>query len=76
MVLLSDIGANTLLLHPDTFDRSLPMPNRLALLRDYVQGGGGLIMIGGYLTFRGSTAGPATPAPPVEEALPVDDFHG
>ena len=29
VVMLSDIGANTLLLHPDTFVRSKPLPNRL-----------------------------------------------
>src|SRR5690349_2865315 len=33
-VMLSDIGANTLLLHPDTFVRSRQLPNRLLALRD------------------------------------------
>src|SRR6187200_3125683 len=51
-VLLSDIGANTLLLHPDTFDRSIPLPDRLAAIREYVADGGGLVMIGGYLSFQ------------------------
>ena len=55
-VVLSDIGANTLLLHPDTFDRSVPRPDRLAAIRDYVAGGGGLVMVGGYLTFQGIDA--------------------
>lgn len=27
VVVLSDIGANTLLLHPDTFERSVPRPD-------------------------------------------------
>ena len=40
VVILSDIGTNTLLLHPDTFERSRRMPNRLALLREYVAAGG------------------------------------
>ena len=35
-VILSDIGANTLLLHPDTFVLSKALPNRLNALRDYV----------------------------------------
>ena len=56
VVVLSDIGSNTLLLHSDTFERSVAMPNRLALLRDYVADGGGLVMIGGYLTFQGIDA--------------------
>ena len=52
-VMLSDIGSNTLLLHPDTFVRSRVLPNRLAAIRDYVANGGGLVMIGGYMTFQG-----------------------
>ena len=48
-IILSDIGANTLLLHPDTFIHSKTSPNRLDLIHDYVQNGGGLMMIGGYL---------------------------
>src|SRR5437764_23258 len=42
-VILSDIGANTLLLHPETFVRSRPLPNRLDAIRDYVRLGGGLV---------------------------------
>ena len=70
-VILSDIGANTLLLHPDTFERSRPMPNRLALLSDYVAAGGGLVMVGGYLTFQGIEGKGRYAGTPVEEALPV-----
>ncbi len=36
-VMLSDIGANTLLLHPDTWLRSKRTPNRLKLLKSYVE---------------------------------------
>lgn len=71
VVVLSDIGANTLLLHPETFERSAALPNRLALLRDYVAGGGGLVMVGGYLTFQGIDAKARYAGTPVEEALPV-----
>jgi uncharacterized membrane protein len=71
VVMLSDIGANTLLLHPDTAERSVPTANRLALLRDYVQGGGGLVMIGGYLTFQGLDGQARYAGTPVEAALPV-----
>lgn len=49
-VILSDIGANTLLLPSATFARSEKRPNRTKLIRDYVREGGGLIMVGGYLT--------------------------
>jgi uncharacterized membrane protein len=70
-VILSDIGANTLLLHPDTFARSQPLPNRLEAIRDYVRAGGGLVMVGGYLTFQGIEAKARYHGTPVEEALPV-----
>jgi uncharacterized membrane protein len=39
-IILSDIGANTLLLHPDTWLKSRRTANRLTLLHDYVAGGG------------------------------------
>jgi uncharacterized membrane protein len=75
VVMLSDIGANTLLLHPDTFVRSKPTANRLHSIRDYVKNGGGLVMIGGYLTFQGIEAKGKWAGSPVEEALPVTLFH-
>src|SRR3954467_14082475 len=71
VVILSDIGSNSLLLSPDTFERSLSAPNRLALLRDWVASGGGLVMVGGYLTFQGIDAKGRYAGSPVEEALPV-----
>lgn len=71
VVLLSDIGANSLLLSPDTFVRSLSAPNRLVLLRDWVRGGGGLVMVGGYLTFQGIEAKGHYAGSPIEDALPV-----
>lgn len=70
-VILSDIGSNTLLLHPDTFDRSVPLPDRPAVIREYVAEGGGLVMIGGYLTFQGIDGRARWAGTPVEDALPV-----
>jgi uncharacterized membrane protein len=71
LVILSDIGSNTLLLHPETFARSASFPNRLALLRDFVAAGGGLIMIGGYLSFQGIDGKARYHGTPIEAALPV-----
>lgn len=45
-IILSDIGANTLLLHPDTWLKSRRTANRLTLLHDYVAGVGEAMMIG------------------------------
>ncbi len=70
-VILSDIGANTLLLHPETFERSIPHADRLVAIRDYVAAGGGLVMVGGYLTFQGIDAKARYAGSPVETALPV-----
>ncbi len=70
-VILSDIGANTLQLHPDTFDHSVPHADRLQVVRDYVAAGGGLIMVGGYLSFQGIDARARYAGTPVEDALPV-----
>jgi uncharacterized membrane protein len=71
-VLLSDIGANTLLLHPETFNKSKVLPNRLELIRDYVRGGGGLVMAGGYLTFQGIDGKGQYAGSAVEDVLPVN----
>lgn len=71
LIILSDIGANTILLHPETFLKSVVLPNRLQQLHDYVAAGGGLVMVGGYLTFQGIEAKGNYAGSPVEPALPV-----
>ena len=71
VLILSDIGANTLLLHPDTWLRGQPTPNRLKLIREWVMGGGALVMCGGYYSFQGINAGAFYHGTPVEEVLPV-----
>lgn len=70
-VILSDIGANTLLLHPGTFTRGEALPNRLRVLEEYVAQGGGLVMVGGYLTFQGIDAKAQYHGSAIEECLPV-----
>ena len=70
-VILSDIGANSLLLAPDTFGRSATAPNRLTSVEQYVRDGGGLLMIGGYLSFAGIEGKARYHGTPVEAALPV-----
>lgn len=71
VVILSDIGANTLLLHPETWLHGRSMPNRLALLRDWVAQGGGLAMAGGYYSFQGIQGAAHYRGTPVEDVLPV-----
>ena len=71
-IILSDIGSNTLLLHPDTWIRSRRTPNRLKLIATYVAKGGGLMMIGGYFSFQGINGGARYHGTPIEEVLPVE----
>jgi len=71
VIVLSDIGYNTLALPPATFEQFERVPNRLQLLEDFVRAGGGLVMIGGYLSFQGFNGKAKYKDTPVESALPV-----
>jgi uncharacterized membrane protein len=71
VLMLSDIGANTLLLPPDVWLRGQRVPNRLAMIERWVASGGGLIMVGGYMTFQGIDGRGRWHRTPVERALPV-----
>ena len=70
-VVLSDIGANSFLLSDETFLRSEVTTNRLAELSAYVEGGGGLVMIGGYLSFSGIDGRARFGQSPLAGVLPV-----
>ena len=70
-LILSDIGSNSLLLPPEVWLRSRTVPNRLKLIRDWTGNGGGLLMIGGYLSFQGIDGKARWRRTPVENALPV-----
>lgn len=70
-VILSDLGANTLLLHPDVWLKGKTAPNRLKLLKEYVAQGGGLMMIGGYFSFQGINGAARWHKTSVESVLPV-----
>lgn len=78
VVVLSDVGANSFLLCDETFLRSEQSVNRLELLAEYVRSGGGLVMVGGYMSFTGIDGrarfgmSPLASVLPVE-MLPVDD---
>lgn len=72
VVVLSDIGSNTLLVSPETFLTSKVSPNRLAVLRDWIAAGGGFAMVGGYLSFTGLQGKANYRATPLAEALPVE----
>ncbi|PJM73334.1 cytoplasmic protein [Bifidobacterium primatium] len=72
VVILSDIGSNSLTLSNGVFALGRPSSNRMMLLRDWVEDGGSLMMAGGYLSFAGFEGKAHYHGTPVEEALPVE----
>lgn len=71
LICLSDIGADAFLLHPDMVKSGRPRPNRLRLLKEYVEGGGALLMIGGWMSFAGLEGKARYSGTAIEEILPV-----
>lgn len=71
-IVISDIGANTFLLRNPTFYEMQIVPNSLELIRSYVHSGGGLLMIGGYLSFMGIEGKANYKNSPLAEVLPVE----
>lgn len=72
VIILSDIGANTLLLPDRVFTRSEASPNRCNLLEQYVLEGGALLMVGGYMTFAGIDGKGKWHDTAVQNVLPVE----
>ena len=70
-IILSDIGYSTLAIPPITFDKFERRPNRLELIQEYVEEGGGFLMIGGYMSFQGIKGEGGYKKTPIEEILPV-----
>lgn len=71
VIVLSDVGADTILLHPETWLRGKRTPNRLSTLAEWVRGGGGLLMAGGYMSFQGIGGKARYRGTPVEAVLPA-----
>ena len=71
LVVLSDISADTLQLHPDTFLRGQRRPDRLAAIAEFVAAGGGFLMVGGYMSFSGFEGKARFQGTAIEEVLPV-----
>ncbi len=71
VVVFSDIGSNTLLLHNDTFSKGKITNNRLKVVQEYVEKGGSFAMMGGYFSFQGIDAKAKYAKSPIEEILPI-----
>lgn len=71
VVVISDIGSNSFMLPDETFLHSQKSPNRLGLVSDFVKRGGGLLMVGGYLSFTGIDGKGRFGMSPLADPLPV-----
>ncbi len=72
VVVISDVGANTFQIPPATFTSSIAEPDRVEALRRFAAQGGGLLMVGGYMTFSGIDAKARWGRTALAEALPVE----
>jgi len=71
VILLSDVGTDTLLLYPDIF--KIPMgENRLKLLDAYVKNGGGFMAVGGWMSFGGQMGQGKYHGTLMEDILDID----
>jgi uncharacterized membrane protein len=71
VIVLSDIGANSFQLPPETWLEGKASPDRLQTLAQWVKDGGALMMAGGYLSFQGFQARANFARSAVAEVLPV-----
>jgi len=71
-IIFSDVGSNSLLLHPKVQYECVRMPNRLKLIKDYVEVGGGFLMCGGYMSYSGFEGKARYGMTPIADILPVN----
>jgi uncharacterized membrane protein len=75
VIIISDAPADSFLLHPDTLAGHV-RPDRLALIGDYVRGGGGFAMVGGWMSFGGFHGKAHYAYTPLAHLLPVEIDRG
>lgn len=71
VIVISDVGANTFLLPPQTFAASVADVDRTEVLRAFAERGGGLLMVGGYMTFSGIDGKARWGRTSLADALPI-----
>ena len=81
-VIVSDVEAKCFHLYPDFFNRSRrtgrveTYPDRLGFLKEWVADGGGLMMLGGWLSFSGAREAGGWRRSLLADALPVECLVG
>lgn len=76
VIVLSDAPADSFLLPHAVFIRGERRPNRLAGIAEFVRRGGGLIMIGGYMSFSGFEGRARFGLTALADVLPVEMLSG
>lgn len=69
-LIVSDLSRGTLT--PHFYPDAIPGPNKLRIVKDFVEAGGGLLYCGGWMTFQGYKGAGNWQGTPVEEVLPVE----
>lgn len=72
IVIISDVGASTILLHPDTARFCKRTTNKLKLIAQFVEEGGAFMMVGGYMSFTGIDGKAKYKGTIIEKILPVE----
>lgn len=70
-IVISDVGSNTFALSPTTVSAGIDS-DRLAAVSDYVSGGGGLLLVGGYFSFAGIDGKAGFGRSAIASILPVE----
>lgn len=78
VVIIEEVEADIFYFYPEfyspdawTSPETIVLPNRLELLRRFVEDGGGVLMVGGWLSFQGRFGHGVWHGTPLEGALPV-----
>ena len=72
VVFISDVGVNSFLITNKVFMRGETIENPLTMIKHYVEAGGSLAMMGGYLSFTGIDAKARFGQSVLAEILPVE----
>ena len=81
-VVISDVESKCFHLYPSFFNRArrenrvVTFPDRLEMLKGWVRGGGGLMMLGGWLSFSGAKEMGGWRRSTIAEVLPVECLVG
>lgn len=76
-LIISDVEAKCFHLYPNFFDRArreqkiVTFPDRLDLIKNWIKDGGGMMMLGGWLSFSGVQGKSGWGRSRLQEALPV-----